>query len=120
MKRKYRIKKSAKNQFSALSGIEAIQLSGSADCLVVNRKTIHNIPPAKYAYCLYKGILKPSPYLKVKQSCGIKQCVKQEHLCATFSPPEDILNQIKTNSWMGVESLADTYQVGPELIADLI
>lgn len=95
MKKKYRIKKSAKNEFSALTGLPATQLSGSCDCLVAHQLTCSpsattahipsNSPVAihRFAYSVYHQI----PLHKIErvvQSCGVDQCVKREHLIGTL------------------------------------
>lgn len=91
MKKKYRIKKTAKNEFSKLSGIEATQLSGSIDCLVAHQLRVSpsatatpftitkSIPIKKFAYALYHNVA-ISDIKSVKQTCGVAQCVKREHL----------------------------------------
>ena len=94
MKRKYQIKKANKNPFSGISGIDAVQLSGALDCIVTSQKSkelkaphkISNretIPIKKYAYHLYTNI-RLSDIKSVTNSCGVNECVKQEHLIATL------------------------------------
>ena len=91
MKKKYRIKKSAKNEFSALTGLPATQMAGSIDCLVAHQLTSLTsatttgfssslpVPVKKLAYCVYNKV--PLSDVKtVTQTCGVAHCVKREHL----------------------------------------
>ncbi len=85
MKKKYRLRKSADNLFTNLTGTPAIQLSGSSNCLVTKQKKIilpytnAQTPIKKAAYHLYNDI--PLDEIGIiKQSCGVDQCVHPDHL----------------------------------------
>ena len=84
-KNRNKLKKTAKNDFTALTGIRAIQLSGSCDCLVVANKTYLDLPIKKAAYLLYNNISITSEHptriarMKVHSSCGVDQCVNPNH-----------------------------------------
>lgn len=83
-----KIKRRANNEFSALSGIRAFQLSGSCDCLVTEQTTANGYPIKKYAYLLYNNLLvgahpKRIKSIRVKSSCGVDQCVNPAHFIVT-------------------------------------
>ena len=97
MKKKYRVRKSAQNEFSAITGREAIQLSGSSDCLISPHTTTgEGVSIQHLAYDAYyrpgEDVIrrKKSDMLhrsvKVRAICGVDQCVKKEHLEAVFKP----------------------------------
>lgn len=96
MKKKYRIKKAAKNVFSELTGIFSIQLSGTQSCIITeglttSLKTLGNltgrkvIPIKKYAYHKYSGV-ELEQIKSVTSSCGVDQCVHPDHLVAVLHP----------------------------------
>ncbi len=93
MKKKYRIKKSAKNEFSALTGILAIQQQGGSNCLLVAQKTLakphfdRDIPIQKAAYCLYNRVA-PSSIAKLTSTCDVSNCVAPSHLQVEMIPSE--------------------------------
>lgn len=95
MKRKYLIKKAAKNIFSGKTGIFAIQLTGTSDCIVTEHATkalknpsnITNrkiVPIKKYAYHIYNNVALEQ-IEKITSSCGVDQCVHPDHLVAQLS-----------------------------------
>jgi len=116
MKRHYRIKKNAQNEFERLTGKETAQLSGIIDCIIYKKKTIGNKPAKEVAYCLYNEIDKIGANIKIVQTCGIDQCVKNEHLVASFSPNKKDADYIKTYIKIdGAEQLAHSFGVTLEL-----
>jgi hypothetical protein len=92
-KKRNKVMLKADNEFSALTGLEAIQLSGSHDCLVTNKKTFNGLPVAKVAYIKYHKLesqhRKRKKLLRVYRTCGVDQCVKREHLKA-HDPLKDV------------------------------
>lgn len=92
MKRQYRLKKHATNEFTALTGIEAFPLLGGSECLITKHATRKGSPITRYAYCAYEG----SPYfdntaVEVLTTCKILNCIKKEHLIPSFHPsPKDL------------------------------
>lgn len=120
MKRKYRVKKTANNLYSRLTGREAIQLTGNSDCLVQKYTKIKGgIPIERYAYTQYKGQIPKTVH--VSQICGVKQCVKQEHLRASYHPTKEdeqyIKNYIKID---GPEVLAERLGVPFKIFEEYI
>lgn len=82
-----KVKKSADNEFSALTGVRAIQVQNpTMPCLVTKQGTADGHPIAKFAYLAYNGLLKAAPKritsIKVTQSCGTTNCVCKGHLVA--------------------------------------
>ena len=78
----------ATNDFSAFSGLEATQLTGNSECLVTKNKTHDRMSMKKYAYLQYHEIYdtRTVKATKVKQTCGVDQCVNKDHLVATNKP----------------------------------
>jgi hypothetical protein len=106
MNRKTRLKKTAKNFFTKHTGVPATQLSGSKQCLVVDRKTVLvevkkdsgfnekvQLPLIVAAFYLSHGLAAGITYEKLPkakeiiQACGIDQCVNQDHIITTMSLP---------------------------------
>jgi len=88
MRRKYTLKKHADNEFTAITGIEAILIMNGSNCLVVRKMTADRCPIQRYSYCLYSNnkLFYKNPYIKVTSSCGVLNCVRQNHLTATYEP----------------------------------
>jgi hypothetical protein len=112
MARKHRLKRSANNPFTKLTGKPVIKLSGVSSCQVVDGKTINlkeigKQAPTKlvaaFLYLTHPSILSEfsSPHLlppdslnehtislsdikKVVQTCGVDQCVNPAHLQVTL------------------------------------
>lgn len=106
MKRIYLLRKRAKNPFTKITGLKAIQLDGG--CLIVEQNYITRLPKyvskptqtkfvAAYLYLTQPQILTDFGYeplmplineytftsqqiKRVKQTCGITQCVNPRHL----------------------------------------
>jgi hypothetical protein len=79
-----KMKRKADNEFTALTGIRAIQMEGGSNCLITKQITLNNMPIPKTAYLLYNNITGVHPKrlkaMKVKTSCGAKNCVHRDHL----------------------------------------
>lgn len=95
MKKKYRIKNRVNNNaFSALTGIEAIEVVNPNCCLVVKQLSANGgIPITKYAYCIYYNY-PTSLNITVSHTCDIENCVRQDHLIATYRPSKKDLEHI--------------------------
>src|SRR5574343_357430 len=117
MRKKYRIKNRANNnEFSALSGIEAFELLGGQNCLITKSKNTQPI-----AYELYRNIQKMSKKIKVYSTCGIKNCVKKDHLIAIYKPTKKETEYIKTYAKIdGSEQLAHVLKVPRDLMENYI
>lgn len=79
--------KTAKNEFTSLTGIRAIEVQNpNLSCLVTAVKTIDGVSVAKKAYMLYHDLQQSHPIrktrIKVYHTCGTANCVKREHLTA--------------------------------------
>jgi hypothetical protein len=81
-----KMKRNADNEFTTLTGIRAIQMEGGSNCLITKQNTLNNKPIRKVAYLLYNNITGVHPKrlraMKVKTSCGVKNCVCRDHLIA--------------------------------------
>lgn len=112
-KKKYRVRKQFKNEFSFLSGIEAIPMLGGSECLLSKQKaTTNHLPIQRHAYILYNKNIAISPSLYISSTCGVKNCVKREHLQAKYCPTEADKKYIK--DWLkvyGKEQMAHTMKV---------
>jgi hypothetical protein len=88
-----KLKKQADNEFTALTGIRAIQMDGGSNCLITKQSTLNGTPIRKAAYILYNETYKVHPkrlkLMKVKTSCGVKNCVHRDHLVAN-DPLKDV------------------------------
>lgn len=116
-------KKYAKNDFTRLTGAEAIEMEGGSNCILAKKKTMNGFDIKRYAYCLYidfrKGI--DNSYIKMSNKCNVNNCVKQEHLIATFKPTKEdiqyICDNLKTN---GIEWLSNVFTVPIPLLSKFI
>lgn len=97
MRRKYRIKKKAENEFSALAGVDAIQLFGALDCLVIKPVVkMCGVPVLKFAYQKYYGIEALNRNIVFTTKCGVTNCVKKSHLKAVYNPSKADKDYIDT------------------------
>lgn len=114
---RYRLKKNAKNGFTALTGIEAFQMLGGSDCLIVKNKSVKGYNPLRYAYMKYCGMNGINENISVKNSCGVLNCVKKEHLIAVFNPTIEDKEYIRVYSKVNTkEELAHWFKVPIELL----
>lgn len=123
MKKKYRIKKTAKNIFTALSGKDAFQMFGGSNCLIVKNLTVsgkQNVQ--RYAYSLYQEetyIL--NKFIKITCTCGVANCIKKEHLIAEYIPSKEEIEYINTYKDVdGIEVLAHNIKVPVELLTKFL
>lgn len=86
MKRKYRIKKKAENEYSVLTGNEAFKMAGGSGCLIVKSAFHLSRPMARYAYKLYSEDYDLNRNVEVSNSCGVLNCVLKDHLEAVYKP----------------------------------
>ena len=87
------IRKNADNKFTAETGIKIIKLTGNPDhdCWVVGQKEYKHIACRKFAFALFNNWPAMDTHckaprlknLRVKQSCGVHQCVNPDHLIGT-------------------------------------
>lgn len=105
---RYRIRNRARNNpFSVLSGIEAFEMEGGSGCTIIKSKNYQI-----QAFCLYNELSEISPKLKIIPSCGVKNCVKKEHLIATYQPTKKDAEYIKDYLKIdGAEYLSHTLNV---------
>ena len=82
-------KKFAKNEFTALTGVRAIQVQNpdpALACLVTEAKTIDGLSVAKHAYILYHDLKMSHPTrrerIRVTRTCNTANCVARDHLIA--------------------------------------
>ena len=115
MKKLLRKKKYASNEFTKLSGVDAFFVMGGSDCLITEHDTRYGKSIQKYAYTLYFKYNSNS--IIVKPVCGIKNCVKKEHLEATLRLPKKdkqyILDWHRIN---GIEYMVNRFNIPAELI----
>lgn len=117
MRKKYRIKYRANNNaFSAITGIDAFELSGGQNCLVTKSVNLQ-----KKAYELYTKTSNLGARIKISSVCGIQNCVKPEHLVATYKPTAKDAEYIKTYYKIdGAEHLAHAFKVPQNLMEEYI
>lgn len=93
-KRKKRNKRAADNPFTAFTGIKPVKLTGKSDCWIVGQKHHALIPVRKVSYATHHADFptwKITPQssrmknLRVKQTCGVDQCVNPDHLVGNES-----------------------------------
>lgn len=121
MKKAYRIKKSARNEFSALSGIHAIEVQGQTHCLIVDKKTHKSVPIQWYAYTLYCEKYNLNKFVIVRSSCGVLNCVKKSHLIANYVPSSEEADYIKTyHKIEGTDTLAHRLDITPAILESYI
>jgi hypothetical protein len=100
--KKWKIKQTANNPFTANTGVKAYQLTGSSDCLICPQKEAKNVSTRKIAFALANGWQsyemgfdsKRIKLLSVKATCGVDQCINPAHLVGTEK--ED---NAATNGW---------------------
>lgn len=95
-KRRYRLKKSAKNEFTAVTGIRAVQLLGGSNCIAVGSKTIKSEKPCRFAYRKYNKVYELNEWVNVYTTCGVLNCVSKEHIVAEYKPTKNDLEYIGT------------------------
>lgn len=95
MKKKHRIKyRKNNNEFSALFGIEAIQMNGGSNCLITKAMTTRDLQ--REAYFAYTNT-PHNPAIKVSSSCCVTNCVKRDHLVGFYKPTIKDALYIKEN-----------------------
>lgn len=122
MKRKYRLKKTAKNPFTALCGKRAFELFGGTNCLVTESvTTTGSMDIKKYAYFLYLDFKNQNKDIRVTSTCGVANCVKKDHLVAEYSPSKADLEYINTYKDVdGIEVLAHNMKVPVDLLTKFL
>jgi hypothetical protein len=83
-----KIKRTATNAFSKVTGIPVIKLSGSSDCWICAQTLCEQVPVRKLSYGAHNGYgphelkvdSRKMSLLRVKQTCGVDQCVNPDHL----------------------------------------
>jgi hypothetical protein len=118
MKRKYRIKKLVRStEFSKLSGVDSFEVDGGTQCHIVRSLTTKGMPSSKYAYFLFIGNLSLNSDIRVKTTCGVKNCVKKEHLVAEYFPNKKDKEYIDMYYKLdGIEQLAHVFVVPVDLL----
>ncbi len=120
MKRKYRLKKRADNDYTAQTGKEAYTLHGGSACVVAVYKMFGNLTCQQYAYYIFnlKDLNLPfNTKIKVSSTCGATNCVNRDHLVAVYKPSKEnqqyITDYLKTD---GISVIAHNLQVSKELL----
>lgn len=84
MKRIYRQRKSADNEYTALTGIMAFKMNGGSNCLLIR---FGSKKKQKDAFSMYRDeFYKLNRNIKVTSTCGVLNCVKKDHLVAKYYP----------------------------------
>jgi hypothetical protein len=118
MKLKYRLKKYADNEFTAITGILAIQMRGGSNCLICNIIKTKDVPIQKYAYFQYNKLYKPYPPIKLSTTCNVSNCVNKDHLIATYHPTKENIQYINTYLHVdGIEQLAFNLKIPVTLLS---
>lgn len=114
-RRKYKLKATGKDAFQKKTGIKTILLTGGSDCLIIGRKKYKNAYSNQlHAYCVYSG--KPiNSRIKVTNTCGVTQCVKEEHLIPCYKPTKDDIEYIRANKMMGSDYLSHVLNIPKNL-----
>lgn len=93
--RRYKLKKTARNDFTAMTGIRAFTVNGGSNCIIVEYDTIRGMDCCRYAYIQYNDVrYKLSRNVHFKQLCGVMNCVKKEHLVAEYIPTKSDIDYI--------------------------
>lgn len=87
-KRRQRIRARADNAFTEGTGVKVVKLTGTSSCWICAQKDIFNLPVRKVSYAIHNdwqnyeinSSAKRMSLLRVKQSCGVDQCINPEHL----------------------------------------
>lgn len=120
MKKKYRLKYSAKDEYQKAVGVKTIQLRGSCDCLIINRlKYKDTYTNQQHAYSVYNNT-PINKAIKVTNTCGIEQCIKKEHLVAKYHPTKDDIEYIKLNKMMGIDYLSHVLKIPEDLLQEFL
>lgn len=116
--RRYRVRNSAKNEFSRIAGIRAIQMKGGSECIIVDNNTIKGFSVDKYAYIIYNGIgYSLNRNIDYVRSCGVENCVKREHIKAIYTPSKSDLEYINSyGKSMSREDLAKALCVPVDIL----
>lgn len=124
MRKKYRIKQNkSASEFTKLTGIETWNVYGDNQCILVKSTHItpKRLPSPKYAYYVYNLCLNTSHDVYVSTSCGVKNCVKKEHLQPKYKPTVKDQEYIKTYLKIdGIELLSKNLKVPIELFTEYI
>lgn len=95
MKRKYRLKKYAKNDFTRLTGIFAIQVRIPNGCLVVDQLKTGGMSVQRYAYIHYFDLPRLHRSVSVTTVCDVENCVKKDHLKVVYKPTKEHIDYFK-------------------------
>jgi len=114
----------ANTPFTALTGIETFIVHNDNECHITKALTHKDHPIQSHAYGLYSGIYPKYKYnhkIKVTNTCGVKNCVKQDHLQAVYHPSKDDIERLTTYlRFSTIESLAHQLDVTPQLLQQYI
>jgi hypothetical protein len=109
--RRYKLKKTADNEFTALTGIKAFRMIGGSNCVIVRSKTVKGIKPCRFAYRKYNGMDNKGAYIEMSELveihtiCGVLNCVGKEHIVAKYKPCKEDIEYIQ--SYHKVNSLSE-------------
>ncbi len=117
---RWRLKNTADNEYTALTGIMAFQLMGGSNCLIVRYPTKgRGVATHRFAYGLYNSKYAKhfNKYVKVTTSCGVLNCVKKEHLHAIYKPSKKEADYIALYIKIdGIEDLAHKQGIPIDLL----
>lgn len=124
-KKKDRIK-SRKNssEFSKLTGVESFIMEGGSDCIITSSSHLSGFisETPRYAYYYYND-KKPLSWtcIKVSTTCGVKNCVKKEHLVPFYIPDENDKDHIDNYlEEIGIFKMAQALKVPIDLFRNYI
>ena len=88
LKKRLRAKKSADNEFTRFTGLRVTKLTGNSDCWICHEKASKTVPVRKISYAVHQNwspmhmpaTARRMKLLRVKQTCGVDQCVNPDHL----------------------------------------
>ena len=119
MKRRYYIQKHTKNPFTRITGVEVIELLGGQGCWITKKLTHNKVPMQQYAYYIHNDMfgIDYNPKIHITSICGINNCIKKDHLQATYHPykadQQYIADNIKTS---GLSHMAHMMKITPQLL----
>lgn len=105
-----RLKKSADNDYTAVTGKRAYRLYGGSNCIVSVYTYVNNLTCQQYAYAILSQIT-PNNRIKVSSTCQATNCVNMVHLIAEYKPTTKDKEYIKSYAKMGVDSLANSLKI---------
>ncbi len=112
------------SEFSKLTGVESFILEGGSNCIITSSSNLSGFisETPRYAYYYYND-KKPLSWtcIKVSTTCGVKNCVKKEHLVPFYLPDENDKDHIDNYlEEIGILNMAEALKVPVELFIDYL